>query len=143
MTDVKFEGKGLVSDVDISSKLRLWASKYSNISPMMNSKGFWKKKKHNLKIDILALVININSFMVRCTTLCDKVCQWLDTTLCDKVCQWLDTTLCDKVCQWLDTTLCDKVCQWLDTTLCDKVCQWLDTTLCDKVCQWLDTTLCD
>ena len=80
MTDVKFEGKELVSDVDISSRLRLWASKYSNISPMMNSKGFWnKRRKHNLKIDIFALVININSFMAMCTTLCDKVCQWLAT----------------------------------------------------------------
>ena len=33
----------------------------------------------------------------------------------------LDTTLCDKVCQWLETR------GVLDTTLCDKVCQWLET----------------
>jgi hypothetical protein len=82
----------------------------------------------NQCISPLMLWVQI-SIRARCTTLCDKFCQWLATGRCFSLGSWIYNYICNQCISslmlWVQisirarcTTLCDKFCQWLATGWC-------------------------
>ena len=77
------------------------------------------------------------SIRERCTTLCDKVCQWLATS------RWfsLYNIMWDRLSVTCDKSVVFSIQHYVIKFVSDlrQVGGFLYTTLCDKVCQWLAT----